>query len=508
MGPDDSLGWELDRAFALLREAQQAATDLSLREVGRVIAVAGGLAWVEGIPGVGLDELVMFPGDQLGQAMELAPEQVGVALLGSGSGLSAGTEVKRTGRVADVPVGPPVLGRVLDPLGRPLDGGPAISNAERWPIEYDAPAIIDRAPVAEPMETGVKVVDALIPIGWGQRELVLGDRQTGKSSLALDAILNQPDEVASVYCAIGQRGSAVARFVAALRSRGALARTVVVVAGGEESPGLRYVAPFAATSIAESFMRAGRRALVVYDDLTSHARAYRELSLLLRRPPGREAYPGDLFYLHARLLERATHLRPEAGGGAMTALPIVETEAGNIAAYLSTNLISITDGQIVLSPDLFQRGVLPAVDVALSVSRVGGEAQLPAYRAIIGDLKLAFAQFEELELFSRFGARLDPESQRRLTHGQRVREGLKQPAGQPVPVPEQLVLLDALSRGGFDAVPAPRVPAAERAVRASVWTLPDPVRTGLLDPKRVEPEAVRAMRDAADQAISAFREEP
>jgi F-type H+-transporting ATPase subunit alpha len=369
-------------------------------------------------------------------------------LLGDYWHLHAGDEVERTGRVMDVAVGDGLLGRVIDPLGRPLDGNGPVAASKRLPIERPAAPIMDRAPVTVPLQTGLKVIDALIPIGRGQRELILGDRQTGKTAIAIDTILNQRgQDVLCVYCAIGQRASAVAKTVATLREKGALDYTVVVVTEGNDPPGLAYIAPYAATSIAEHFMEQGRDVLIVYDDLTHHARAYRELSLLLRRPPGREAFPGDIFYIHSRLLERATHLREELGGGSLTALPIIETEAQNISAYIPTNLISITDGQIYLSPSLFELGVLPAVDVGKSVSRVGGKAQRAAYRAVAGDLKLAYAQFEELETFARFGARLDEDTRKIIAHGRRIRACLKQPEFAPVSVPAQIAVLLALTAG-------------------------------------------------------------
>jgi F-type H+-transporting ATPase subunit alpha len=332
---------------------------------------------------------------------------------------------------------------------------------------------MDRAAVSVPLQTGLKVIDALIPIGRGQRELILGDRQTGKTTIAIDTILNQRDQnVVCIYCAIGQRVSAVAKTVAVLREKGAMEHTVVVVTEGNDPPGLSYIAPYAATSIAEHFMEAGRDVLIVYDDLTQHARAYRELSLLLRRPPGREAFPGDIFYIHSRLLERATHLRAELGGGSLTALPIIETEAQNISAYIPTNLISITDGQIYLSPSLFELGVLPAVDVGKSVSRVGGKAQRAVSRAVAGNLKLAYAQFEELETFARFGARLDADTARIIEHGGRIRASLKQPEFTPVSVPEQIAILLALTENLFDAVPIGQMPNAERAVQEAAASIP------------------------------------
>jgi F-type H+-transporting ATPase subunit alpha len=385
-----------------------------------------------------------------------------------------------------------VLGRVVEPLGRPLDGDGPVASAERLPVERPAAPIMDRAPVTVPLQTGLKVIDALIPVGRGQRELILGDRQTGKTAIAIDAILNQRDQdVLCVYCAIGQRASAVAKAVATLREKGAMDYTVVVVTEGNDPPGLAYVAPYAATAIAESFVEAGRDVLIVYDDLTHHARAYRELSLLLRRPPGREAFPGDIFYIHSRLLERATHLRQELGGGSLTALPIIETEAQDIAAYIPTNLISITDGQIYLSPTLFELGVLPAVDVGKSVSRVGGKAQRAAYRAVAGDLKLGYAQFEELETFSRFGARLDEDTRKIIEHGRHIRACLKQPELAPVSVPAQIAILLALTAGLFDRVPLDRMMDAERAVREASVNIPTKVRERL---------------DSAEKLVDADRE--
>jgi F-type H+-transporting ATPase subunit alpha len=468
----------VDRAFAEIRQAREAFTpQLTPREVGRIISVSTGIARVSGLPGVGYEELIKFPGDVFGIAFNVDEHEVGVVLLGEYSHLGAGEEVVRTGRVMDVAVGEGLVGRVIDPLGRPLDGrGPVISTG-RLPIERPAVSIMERAPVTVPLQTGLKVVDALIPVGRGQRELILGDRQTGKTAIALDAILNQRgNNVLCVYCSIGQRASAVAKVVASLRERGAMDYTVVVVAEGNDAAGLVYITPYAATSIGEYFMEAGRDVLIVYDDLTRHARAYRELSLLLRRPPGREAFPGDIFYIHSRMLERATHLRKERGGGSLTALPIVETEAQDISAYIPTNLISITDGQIYLSPALFELGVLPAVDVGRSVSRVGGQAQLGAYRAVAGDLKLAYAQFEELETFARFGARLDENTRKIIEHGRRIRACLKQPEFAPVSVAAQITVLLALISGLFDDVPLERMTAAEQAVQEGAANLPDAVR--------------------------------
>jgi F-type H+/Na+-transporting ATPase subunit alpha len=372
-----------------------------------------------------------------------------------------------------------------------------------------APPIMDRAPVTAPLQTGLKVIDALIPVGRGQRELILGDRQTGKTAIALDTILNQRGQnVVCVYCAIGQRASAVAKAVATLQEKGAMEYTVVVVTVGNDPPGLTYIAPYAATSIAEFFMEAGRDVLIVYDDLTHHARAYRELSLLLRRPPGREAFPGDIFYIHSRLLERATHLRMELGGGSLTALPIIETEAQDISAYIPTNLISITDGQIYLSPSLFELGVLPAVDVGKSVSRVGGKAQRAAYRAVAGGLKLAYSQFEELETFSRFGARLDEETRTIIEHGRRIRDCLKQPEFAPVSVPEQIAVLLALTVELFDFVPRDRMTDAEHAVRTAAADIPAEVRERLTTAKKLSDEDQDAILKIARKVLEEFQPKP
>jgi F-type H+-transporting ATPase subunit alpha len=470
----ESLQKVFDSTFAGISQARTAHT-LQLRphEVGTVTSLSTGIARVSGLPGVGYSEVVKFPGDLYGIAFNVDEDEIGVVLLGDYSTLHAGDEVERREHVMDVPVGDGLIGRVIDPMGRPLDSRGPVGPDKRLPIERPAPPIMDRAPVSVPLQSGIKVVDALVPIGRGQRELILGDRQTGKTAIAIDTILNQHgQDVLCVYCAIGQRASAVAKVVADLHEKGAMEYTVVVVTEGNDPPGLSYIAPYSATSIAEYFMEQGRDVLIVYDDLTHHARAYRELSLLLRRPPGREAYPGDIFYIHSRLLERATHLRDELGGGSLTALPIIETEAQNIAAYIPTNLISITDGQIYLSPNLFELGILPAVDVGKSVSRVGGKAQRAAYRAVAGDLKLAYAQFEELETFARFGTRLDENTRKVIEHGRRIRTCLKQPEFEPVSVPAQIAVLMALSGRLFDSVPLEKMREAELALRSAANELP------------------------------------
>jgi F-type H+-transporting ATPase subunit alpha len=470
----ESLQNVFDRALTGISQVRDAfAPQLRPREIGTITSIATGIAKVSGLSGVGFEEVLRFAGDVYGIAFNVDEDEIGVVLLGDYWQLHTGDEVERRGHVMDVPVGNALIGRILNPLGRPLDGKGPVVTSGRLPIERTAPHIMDRSPVSVPLQTGIKVIDALIPIGRGQRELIVGDRQTGKTTIALDTILNQRDHnVLCVYCAIGQRASGVAKVVAALREKGAMDYTIVVVTEGNDPPGLAYIAPYAATSIAEHFMAQGRDVLIVYDDLTHHARAYRELSLLLRRPPGREAFPGDIFYLHARLLERATHLRPELGGGSLTALPIIETEAQDISAYIPTNLISITDGQIYLSPSLFELGVLPAVDVGKSVSRVGGKAQRAAYRAVAGDLKLAYAQFEELETFARFGARLDEDTRKIIEHGRRIRACLKQPEFSPVSVAAQVAVLLALTAKLFDPVPIDQMTDAEHALHEAAANIP------------------------------------
>ena len=506
----ESLQSVFDGAFAGISQVREAFTpQLTPHEVGTITTISAGIAKVSGLPAVGFEELVAFPGGVFGIAFNVDQDEIGVVLLGEYWHLHAGDEVERTGRVMDVVVGDGLLGRVLDPLGRPLDGNGAISGSERLPIERPAAHIMDRAPVTVPLQTGLKVIDALIPIGRGQRELVLGDRQTGKTAIAIDTILNQRGQnVVCVYCAIGQRASAVAKTVAVLREKGAMDYSVVVVTEGNDPPGLTYIAPYAATSIAEHFMEGGRDVLIVYDDLTQHARAYRELSLLLRRPPGREAFPGDIFYIHSRLLERATHLRKELGGGSLTALPIIETEAENISAYIPTNLISITDGQIYLSPTLFELGVLPAVDVGKSVSRVGGKAQRAVYRAVAGDLKLAYAQFEELETFARFGARLDEDTRKIIEHGRRIRACLKQPEFAPVSVPAQIAVLLALTAELFDQVPLDRMTDAEHAVHDAAASIPAEVCARFETAVKLNQEDRKLIIEIARQALGHFRAKP
>lgn len=508
--PANQLDQAITATFERLKKGRKDfVLSLASREVGSVVSVSAGIVKVSGLPGAGFEELLKFPGNIFGIAYNIDENEIGAILLGEDSLLNAGDEVERTGRVMDIPVDKSMIGRVINPLGEPMDGKGSISFKHRMPIERPAHAIMDRATVSVPLQTGLKVIDALIPIGRGQRELILGDRQTGKTAIAIDTIINQSDKnVLCVYCAIGQRASSVAKVIANLEEKGAMEYTIVVATEGNNAPGLKYIAPYAATSIAEYFMEQGRDVLIVYDDLTHHARAYRELSLLLRRPPGREAFPGDIFYVHSRLLERATHLSAKLKGGSLTALPIIETEAHDISAYIPTNLISITDGQIYLSPKLFELGILPAVDVGKSVSRVGGKAQLPAYRSITGNLKLAYSQFEELETFSRFGTRLDENTRKIIEHGKRIRICLKQQELKPMTVPEQLIVLLALTGGLFDTIPIKKMPEAEAALQKMNSGLPTEILKRLFSDQELSDTDRETILKLAGQALDPFQNPP
>lgn len=492
----------------IAQELERFSFSMQPREIGLITSVSTGIAKISGLPNVGFEELLQFRKGLFGIAYNLDENEIGVILLGENSLLKAGDEVERTGRVMDVPVGNALIGRVIDPLGQPLDDKGKIQFDKRLPIERPAHAIMDRSAVAVPLQTGIKVIDALIPIGRGQRELIIGDRQTGKTAIAIDTILNQHDKnVICIYCAIGQRASAVAKVIANLEEKGAMDYTVVVVAEGNDAPGIAYIAPYAATSIAEYFMEEGRDVLIVYDDLTHHARAYRELSLLLRRPPGREAFPGDIFYIHSRLLERATHLSDELKGGSITALPIIETEAQNISAYIPTNLISITDGQIYLSPKLFELGILPAVDVGKSVSRVGGKAQLAAYRAI-AKLKLEYAQFEELETFARFGTRLDENTRNTIEHGKRIRECLKQQKLQQLTASEQMWILLSLKEGLLDAIPIEKIKEAENTLLKNSALFSNGIQKRIGSNEKLNDEDHKAILKIAAEVLAPFQDRP
>ncbi len=452
---------------------------LQTEDVGRVVEINGPIMQATGLANAFSEELVECRDGTLGIVASLMPRTTGIILLGRGDTLGAGMAVRRLERLVDVPVGASLLGRVIDPTGRPMDNRGPVDHLARWPVERPAPAIMERAPVSDALETGIKVIDALIPIGKGQRQLILGDRQTGKTAIAVDTIINQQQKnVVCIYAAIGQRQSAVAKVLQTLKAHNALAHTILVVAGSQDPPGMQYIAPYAACTIGEYFMEQGRDVLIVYDDLTRHARAYRELSLLLERPPGREAFPGDIFYVHSRLLERSTHLRAEKGNGSLTALPVIETEAQNLSAYIPTNLISITDGQVYLSPDFFAKGVLPAVDVGKSVSRVGGKAQPSAFHAITGPLRLSYSQFEELESFARFASRLDDATKSALERGKRVRKILEQQRFSPFSNVQQVTVMLALTQGLFDPIAMESIHDAEALLADQVNDrLPEICRT-------------------------------
>lgn len=435
-------------------------------EVGKVIEVGDGVAVVSGLARALADELLVFASGVHGIVFDLEQDRLGIVLLGPSELVTLGEDVRRTRKVVSVPVGPALLGRVVDAMGRPRDRlGPIAAVAEHS-VEAEAPGILSRSAISRPLATGIKAIDAAVPVGRGQRELIIGDRQTGKTSVAVDTILNQArSTVTCIYCAIGQRGDAVSRVIEALKKGDMMARSVVVSAGDEEAPGLAYVAPYAAMTMAEYFSDQGQDVLIVFDDMTHHARAYRELSLLLRRPPGREAFPGDIFYVHARLLERAGQFTQEAGGGSITALPVVETQAENLSAYIPTNLISITDGQIYLSPRLARRNQFPAVDLGLSVSRVGGKAQSRALREVAGNLRVMLSQFEELEDFARFGTRLDEVTRSRLVRGAAVRAALRQAERDPMSPTEQLAVLIVAMEGLFDGMSEQHIGVAMNRVR-------------------------------------------
>jgi F-type H+-transporting ATPase subunit alpha len=429
-----------------------------LTEVGTVLSVADGIARVHGLENCEAFEMLEFPHDVTGLALNLESDNVGVVLFGPWIHVVEGDTVKRTGKLLEIPVGEELLGRIVDPLGNPLDGKGDINTETTRPAEFKAPGVVQRQPVKEPMQTGLKAIDSMIPIGRGQRELIIGDRQTGKTAIAIDTIINNKDQdVVSVYVAIGQRMATVVGIAKTLEDAGALDKCIIVAAAADEAAPIKYMAPYAGCAMAEHFLYNGQHALCVYDDLTKHAYAYRQMSLLLRRPPGREAYPGDVFYLHSRLLERAVKLNDDLGGGSLTALPIIETQAGDVSAYIPTNVISITDGQIFLEPGLFNSGVRPAINVGISVSRVGGSAQVGPMRKVAGKLKLELSQYRDLEAFSQFGSDLDQDTQRTLARGERLVETLNQGERQPLPVEDQVAIVYAATNGFLDRIETERV---------------------------------------------------
>jgi F-type H+-transporting ATPase subunit alpha len=469
------------------RQIEGYETEVDIREVGTVTSVGDGIARLYGLDRVMYNELLEFPHGVFGIALNLEEESVGAVLLGESFMIKEGDLVKRTHRIMEVPAGPALVGRVVNPLGQPLDGKGPIKTDIFMAIERLAPGVVERLPVREPLQTGIKAIDAMIPIGRGQRELIIGDRQTGKTIIATDTILNQKDSgVICIYVAIGQKNSTVAQLIKTLEDRGAMEYSIVVSASAGDSSPLQYLAPYAGCAMGEYFRDNGRHALIVYDDLSKHAAAYREISLLLRRPPGREAYPGDVFYLHSRLLERAAKLNDDLGGGTLTALPIIETQAGDVSGYIPTNVISITDGQIYLEPELFNAGVRPAINVGISVSRVGGNAQIKAMRQVAGKLKLDLTQYRELQTFAQFGTELDKTSQAQLDRGERLTELLKQDQYSPFPVERQVLIIYAGNRGFLDEFRLDLVKAYEKKLFAFVETNHPDVLVRIAEKKQID----------------------
>ena len=496
-----------------LREkiAQLEATE-GLEDAGVVIRVGDGVAWVHGLSKAGYSEVLEIETDSgtvEAFALNLMEDEIGAVILGGEEKVKAGASVRRKGAVLDVPVGEELLGRVVDPLGRPLDGGPAIKTKQRGLIERPAIGVMGRKSVHEPLMTGIMSIDAMFPIGRGQRELIIGDRQTGKTAIAIDTMINQARQktgVVNVYVAIGQKLSKIARLVDRLKEEGVMEQTIVVATSPSDAASLLYLAPYAGTAMGEYFRDNGGHALMIYDDLTKHAVAYRQMSLLLRRPPGREAYPGDVFYLHSRLLERSAKLSDELGAGSLTALPIIETQAGDISAYIPTNVISITDGQIFLETDLFYQGIRPAISAGLSVSRVGGAAQTKAVKSVGGNLKLGLSQFRELASFAQFGSDLDDATKAQIDRGQRLTELLKQPQYQPMSVWEQFVSIHAVTSGAFDNVPVTKVKEAQAALLTQLWKNSKDAMRELNKGAKPTDEQLKLIDDATQMAAKGFEE--
>jgi F-type H+/Na+-transporting ATPase subunit alpha len=476
---------------------------IDVAQVGTVLSVGDGIARVYGLDKAMAGELVDFGHDLFGLALNLEEDNVGVVLLGESSEVKEGQEVRRTGRIIQVPVGPELIGRVIDPLGRPLDGKGPIRSKESYPLERLAPGVIDRQPVREPVQTGLKAIDAMIPIGRGQRELIIGDRQTGKTAVALDTIINQKGKgLICIYVVIGQKKSTAAQVVQTLTEYGAMEHTIVVTASASDPAPMQYIAPYAGCAMGEYFLYNKQHALTIYDDLSKHAASYREISLLLRRPPGREAYPGDVFFLHSRLLERAAKLSDKNGGGSLTSLPIIETQAGDVSAYIPTNVISITDGQIYLESDLFYSGVRPAVNVGISVSRVGGNAQIKAMKQVAGTLRLDLAQYRNLAAFAQFGSDLDKASQAQLNRGRRLVELLKQAQFSPMPVELQVVSIYAGTRGHFDSLRVEAVPDFESGLHQFIKSEKPEILSAILSTGKLE----KATEESLAAAIAEFKE--
>jgi F-type H+-transporting ATPase subunit alpha len=486
----------------ILREQVGGYTvDVDVAEVGTVVSIGDGMARLHGVERCMAGEMIEFPGGAYGIALNLEEDSVGSVLLGDYHGVKEGDQVKRTGRIISVPVGDEMLGRVVNALGQPVDGKGPIPTTKFLPIERIAPGVVDRQSVREPLQTGLKAIDAMIPIGRGQRELIIGDRQTGKTAVAIDAIINQKDTgVICIYCAIGQKQSTIAQVVRTLEEYDAMRYSIVVAAAASDPAPMLYAAPYAACAIGEYFRDSARHALVIYDDLSKHAQAYREISLLLRRPPGREAYPGDVFYLHSRLLERAAKLNDKLGGGSLTALPIIETQAGDLSAYIPTNVISITDGQLFLESDLFHQGVRPAINVGNSVSRVGGSAQIKAMRQVAGTLRLDLAQYRELAAFAQFGSDLDKSTQQQLNRGARLVEILKQPQYSPLPVAQQVALIYAGTNGYLDAIPVAEVGKYQTALATFLETKRPGILQAIVEKKTLDD----ALKGELNTALTEF----
>jgi len=490
-----------DIVSVIKEQIEHFGATVTATNVGTVVEVGDGIARVHGLSAAGYNELLQFPHDIMGLALNLEEDNVGAVVLGDCSLIKEGDEVRATGRVVEVPVGDALIGRVIDPLGHPRDGKGPINTDKARPVERVAPNVVLRKPVDTPVMTGIKAIDSMIPIGRGQRELIIGDRFTGKSAIPIDTIIAQKGgDLICIYVAIGQRTSKVAQVVATLEKYGAMEHTIVVAADASAPAPLQYLAPYSGCAIGEEFMEQGKDALIVYDDLYKHAWAYRQISLLLRRPPGREAYPGDIFYLHSRLLERAARLAPEYGGGSLTALPIIETQAGDMSAYIPTNVISITDGQIYLEPDLFNAGIRPAINVGLSVSRVGGSAQRKAMRQVAGKLRLNLAQFRELQAFAQFGAAdLDKATRDQLQRGRRITEVLKQPQYSPMSLGKQVMILYAVTNGYLDDVPVDKIIACEGDFHRFMETNHPELEQKINDDKEIKPESEGALKSAIEE---------
>ncbi|MBI4426592.1 MAG: F0F1 ATP synthase subunit alpha [Candidatus Kerfeldbacteria bacterium] len=494
---------------ALRKEIAGFTATAAVEHIGYVTEVGDGIARMSGLSQVRASELVEFSQGQLGVVLNLEEDSVGAMVLGDVTGIGEGDVVKATGRIFDVPVGENLVGRVVSPLGQPLDGKGTLKSAKRYPIEKIAPGVITRQSVDTPVQTGIKAIDAMIPIGRGQRELIIGDRQTGKTAVAIDTIINQHGkDLTCIYVAIGQKESKVARLVAKLEAHGAMAHTVVVVAGASDPAALSYIAPYAGCAIGEYFMDQGKDALVVYDDLSKHAWAYRQVSLLLRRPPGREAYPGDVFYLHSRLLERAAKMNQQHGGGSLTALPIIETQAGDISAYIPTNVISITDGQIYLESDLFYQGQRPALNVGLSVSRVGSAAQTKAMKNVAGQLRLELAQYRDVAAFAQFGSDLDETTRKQLERGRRTSEILKQGQYQPVPLAHQVTVMYAATHGFLDAVSVERIQQFETEWRTFMETKGRKVVATIDQTKELSAKTETQLKQLLEEFVATFTHGP